>query len=259
MICANCSTEFNTKYCPECGQVARVKRINGHYILHEIEHVLHFEKGILYTIRELLIRPGDNVRRFITENRSRLVKPIIFIIVTSLIYTLVNHFFHIEEGYVQYQGGKTSSVSHIMKWVQDHYGYSNIIMGLFIALWIRLFFRKHDYNVYEILILLCFVIGMGMLIYAMFAIVQGLTHIHVMTGAGFAGLAYTSWAIGQFFDKRKVINYFKALAAYILGMITFMIAAALLGVLIDIAMGNSAGTSVIKLSNIPLQSVTILG
>ncbi len=95
--CKNCNTEVHLNYCPNCAQPVKLKRINGHYVLHEIEHVLHFEKGILYTIRELVLRPGQSIRNFISENRSRLIKPIIFIIIASLIYSLASHFFHIEE------------------------------------------------------------------------------------------------------------------------------------------------------------------
>ncbi|RZJ27416.1 MAG: DUF3667 domain-containing protein, partial [Flavobacterium sp.] len=73
--CKNCTALVAENYCPKCGEPATLKRIDGHYIIHEIEHVLHFEKGILLTIRELLIRPGQNVREFISENRGRLVKP----------------------------------------------------------------------------------------------------------------------------------------------------------------------------------------
>ena len=100
MICKNCNAEINSPFCPECGQPETLKRIDRHYIMHEIQHVLHFERGILYTIRELFIRPGENIRKFISENRSRLVKPIIFIIVSSLIYTFINHYFHIEDQYI---------------------------------------------------------------------------------------------------------------------------------------------------------------
>ncbi|PST83108.1 hypothetical protein C7T94_10875 [Pedobacter yulinensis] len=234
MNCTNCDTEIHTAYCPNCGQPAHVKRINSHYLVHEIEHVLHFEKGILFTIRELLTRPGENVRRFISENRSRLVKPIIFIIVTSLVYSLVSHFFHIESSTMQVGEAKPSAADHIMKWVQDHYGYSNIIMGVFIAQWIRLFFRKYDYNVFEILILLCFVMGMGMLFSALFAIIQGLTHIGLTQVGSFVGVVYCTWAIGQFFDKKKAASYLKAFAAYVLGMITFMLIVILLGASIDL-------------------------
>lgn len=232
--CGNCNNQISENYCSNCGQPANLKRIDGHYIIHEIKHVLHFEKGILYTIRELLTNPGENVRNFISKNRVRLVKPIIFIIVSSLIYTLVNHFFHIEDGYVKFNETKQTTTGLIFKWVQDHYGYSNIIMGVFIAFWIKIFFKKYNYNFFEILILLCFVMGMAMLFFAVFAIFQGITHIDLMQIAGIIGIAYCTWAIGQFFDKKKALNYVKAFASYILGMISFSLSALLMGTIIDL-------------------------
>jgi hypothetical protein len=235
MNCKNCNSEVPLHYCPNCGQAATLKRINGHYIIHEIEHVLHLEKGILYTIRELLVRPGENVRRFVSENRSRLVKPIIFIIVTSLIYTLVSHSFHIEEGYAPLGKTQKSSTGFIFKWVQDHYGYSNIIMGIFIALWLKFFFREHNYNLYEILILLCFVMGMGMLFLTVFVVFQGLTHVDFIQTGSLVSIVYCTWAIGQFFGSKKPTSYVKAFVSYMLGMVTFWTFAFLSGALIDLA------------------------
>lgn len=230
--CKNCNTTIELKYCPNCGQPAKLKRIDGHYIAHEIEHVLHFDKGILYTIRELLIRPGANIRRFLAEDRSRLVKPVIFIIVTSLVYTIASHYFHIEP-LIQHDLSAQSMTAKLYKWTQDYLGYSNIIMGGFIAIWIKLFFRKHSYNYFEILILLCFVMGMGMLIFAIFSVAQGVTHIHLMKIAGYVGVGYCVWAIGQFFGARKVMSYVKAAAAYILGMLTFSALSFIIGTVID--------------------------
>ena len=237
MDCKSCNKEINSKFCPDCGQPTELKRINGHYIIHEIEHVLHFERGILYTIREIATNPGQNIQKYLSENRTRLVKPIIFIIITSLIYTILNHLFHIEDGYVKYHeanGETPSAVGSMVKWVQEHYGYANIMMGVFIALWLKLFFRKYDYNFYEILIMLCFVMGMGMLIFSIFVIIQGLTHLNVMTIAGVIGVAYCVWGIGQFYDKKKPSSYLKGLFAYILGMITFWILLVLIGTIIDL-------------------------
>lgn len=232
--CNTCNIELTSKFCPNCGQPSLLKRIDGHYIIHEIEHVLHFERGILYTIRELIVNPGQNVRNYLSENRSRLVKPIIFIIVTSLIYSTCSNFFHIEDGYVNYLDNQKSTTSAIFKWVQGHYGYANIIMGIFIALWTKLFFRKHKLNIFEILILLCFVIGMGMLIYSVFTIIQGLTHFKLMQTAGIVGFVYTTWAIGEFYQKGKAINYVKAFFAYILGMLTFSLTAIIIGIVTDL-------------------------
>jgi hypothetical protein len=232
--CTNCNDELIGKYCSNCGQPVKVKRIDGHYIVHEIEHILHFERGILYTIKELLIRPGQNIRNFIAENRSRLVKPIIFIIVTSLIYTIISHFFHIEDEYVNFTETKKTTTSSIFSWIQNHYGYANIIMGVFITFWLKIFFRKYDYNFFELLILLCFVMGMGMLIFSVFALFEGLTKLNLMQISGFIGIAYCVWAIAQFFDKTKPISYAKALASYLLGMLTFCFSAIVLGTLIDL-------------------------
>ncbi len=232
--CKNCNTETTSKYCPNCGQPTELKRIDGHYIIHEIEHVLHFERGILYTIKELIKNPGQNVRNYLTENRARLVKPIIFIIVTSLIYSICSSLFHFEDGYASYLNQKEATWILIFKWIQGHYGYANIIMGIFIALWIKLFFRKYKFNFFEILILLCFVMGIGMLVFSFFGIIQGLTHINLIQVAGTFGFVYTTWAIGHFFDKRKVTSYIKAFFAYMLGMFTFALTAIITGIIVDL-------------------------
>ncbi|MDQ0641251.1 hypothetical protein QF042_004816 [Pedobacter sp. W3I1] len=234
MNCLNCSQTVNTNFCGHCGLPMRVKRVDAHYILHEMQHILHFEKGILFTVKELLIRPGQNIRTFITENRSRLVKPIIFIIISSLIYTVISHFFHIEEGYVEFKEVKKTSIGLIFNWVQGHYGYANILMGVCISLWLKLFFKKYSYNFFEILILLCFVMGIGMLIISAFAIVEGLSKISFMKVSGITGVVYSTWAIAQFFNGKKVVNYLKAIIAYSLGMLTFGLLLVLLGVLIDV-------------------------
>lgn len=232
---------MNENICSNCGKSSKPERIDGQYIIREIEHVLHFERGILYTIRELMIRPGHNIRHFINENRSRLVKPVLFIIVTSLIYTLINHFFHVEEGYVNLKEGEASSslistTVMMNSWIQSHYGYTNIIMGVFASLWVKIFFRKYGYNFFEILILLCFVIGMGMLFFSVFTILEALTGFHLMPVSVVISFAYLSWAIGQFFDGSKPVNYIKALVSYLLGMLTFSISITILIILIDLLM-----------------------
>lgn len=234
IICKNCNHEISSNYCADCGMPAKLKRIDNHYILHEVEHVLHFERGIFYTIKELLLRPGKNVRIFISEDRNRLMKPIMFLIISSLLYTLVNHFFHLEDTYIQSDNSMGTTATAIFGWVQNHYGYANIIMGIFVAFWTMLFFRKYNYNFFEVLILLCFVIGVSMMLYSLFAIVEGSTGLHLMRTSGIITLLYCTWAIGQFFDKSKAFNYFKAFGAYLLGMITFTFAVILVGYLADL-------------------------
>jgi len=75
--------------------------------------------------------------------------------------------------------------------------------------------------------------GIGMLIYSFFGIIQGLTSISLGFVGGIVGVAYTTWAIGLFYGKKKVINYVKGFFAYILGMISFSLVAVIIGAIID--------------------------
>lgn len=231
--CKRCENEIINSFCSHCGQPRELKRINGKYVLSEVGSVLNFEKGLLYTIRELIVRPGVNIRNFILGDRNRLVKPIIFIIICSLIYTVAQQSLHFEDGYVNYQESDDSTTKKLFEWVQKNYGYANVLMAIFIGFWIKILFRKYDYNFFEILILLCFVMGIGMLAYTAFGILEYMTKLKILHFGALMGFGYASWAIGRFFDKGKKRNYLKGLIAYILGMISFTIAVVILGNFID--------------------------
>src|SRR5678810_104292 len=52
IICQNCGSAGNQKYCPGCGQPLLPERISIHYLLHEVAHTFwHLEKGFIYTER----------------------------------------------------------------------------------------------------------------------------------------------------------------------------------------------------------------
>lgn len=239
--CKNCGNELNAKYCAQCGQEAKAKRIDSHYISHEIQHLLHLEKGAFYTAKELMLKPGQTIRDYIAGSRSRHVKPIPFLIFTSLIYTLISHYFHIEEHYTSQEGPAAAAFakSHIpllFKWVRDHYGYANILMGGLIALWIKVFFRKYQYNIFEITVLLCFLMGQGMLFLALGAIISGLAkNLLAYTIVSLLAWVYTAWGIGQFFEQRKASSYIKAFLAYVIGNISFYLILFVIGIVCDMA------------------------
>ncbi len=232
--CTQCNAAIAGNYCAQCGHPKALKRIDGHYVFSEVVSVLNFDKGIFYTIKELLLRPGKNVQKFIHTDRNRLVKPIIFVIVCSLLYTLAQRFLGFEDGYVSAGGFGDSSINNIYSWIQSNYGYANILMAVFIAGWIKLFFRKYAYNFFEILVLLCFVMGIGMLLYTTFGILETISGIKLLFYGGILGMGYTAWAIGQFFESAKTINYLKGILAYLLGMISFYFLATLLGLGVDL-------------------------
>ena len=80
----NGSKEFQEKE-----NLKTLERIDGKYIWKEIVSVLNFDKGIFYTIKEIFLRPGKTIQEFLLYDRKRLVKPILFIIIMSLVYTII--------------------------------------------------------------------------------------------------------------------------------------------------------------------------
>ncbi len=234
--CKNCNELINGNYCSNCGQPAQLKRIDRTYIISEIGDFLFAHKGMIYTIKNVLISPGESIRRFITEDRYRFVKPITFLFITSLVYTLACHLFHIDakDFYTQQPEIEYPTVNLFTNWMIEYQGYTNIISGLFMAFWLKLFFRKSGYNIFEIFILFCFISGISALFFTVTTILQGLTQLHLMNISALIVTIYYAWAIGQFFDKKKAAGYIKALLSCILGFLIFGFLITFVGILIDI-------------------------
>jgi hypothetical protein len=76
IVCQNCGSEGDQKYCPGCGQAIQAERISMHYLLHEVAHTFwHLEKGFLYTLKELGTHPGTMQRKYLSGIRLRYQKP----------------------------------------------------------------------------------------------------------------------------------------------------------------------------------------
>jgi len=76
IVCQNCGSEGDQKYCPGCGQALQIERISINSLLHEVAHTFwHLEKGFLYTLKELAINPGTTQRKYLSGIRLRYQKP----------------------------------------------------------------------------------------------------------------------------------------------------------------------------------------
>jgi hypothetical protein len=71
--CLNCNELVTKKFCPNCGQKTDTHRITfKHFITHDLLHgVWHIEKGILFTLKEALLRPGKAALDYISGKRIR--------------------------------------------------------------------------------------------------------------------------------------------------------------------------------------------
>ncbi len=213
-----------------------LKRINSAYIWHEFQHIFHFEKGFLYTMKGLMLQPGKTVREFILEDRTKAVKPVIFILVISTVVTLIlkytgdNIYFFSTE---QFHHRKI--VEKTYEWLNHNIGYTFLILGIHITFWTKLFFRKHPYNFWELLITFCYYIGQALFIIFILIIVLKYTHLPFIEDLGkYVGFIYLFWATGQFFGEKKLINYIKSTFAVILGGLSFTLITEVLVQLVDV-------------------------
>lgn len=71
--CLNCNFDVDNKFCPSCGQKTDTHRIvMKHFLMHDLLHgVWHLEKGILFTLKETIIRPGQAALDYINGKRIR--------------------------------------------------------------------------------------------------------------------------------------------------------------------------------------------
>ena len=86
--CANCDRTIDgadQKFCPACGQPTPAHRIDWHFLGHELEHsVLHMDRGIFYSLKHLILRPGHFIRDYIEGRRARHVKPLMLIMIDTM-------------------------------------------------------------------------------------------------------------------------------------------------------------------------------
>jgi len=94
--CANCGRAIDgavQKFCPACGQATPVHRIDWHFLAHELEHsVLHMDRGILYSLRELMLRPGRLMRDYLEGRRARQAKPLLLLMVMAAAVVLASKY-----------------------------------------------------------------------------------------------------------------------------------------------------------------------
>ena len=95
--CLNCETKIVGKFCFNCGQKTDTHRITfKHFIFHDILHgVWHVEKGIFFTLKEALIRPGKAALDYISGKRIRYYNVFYLTLLLMGINLYLNHIFEI--------------------------------------------------------------------------------------------------------------------------------------------------------------------
>ncbi len=168
IICKNCNNEVSGNFCSHCGQPADTHKLNMHFILHDLQHGLfHFDKGILYTTKELLTRPGHTIREFIDGKRVKHFQPLSFVIVLATFYGLLYHYLifdRIKTTLINPKDDITGASGKIVTWMTEHFAFVGLILIITATLVSYVIFKKKKYNLAEHLALNTFSIGLFLVI-----------------------------------------------------------------------------------------------
>lgn len=237
ITCKNCHQIYKGHYCNNCGQPAETHKINWHFLWHDIQHgLLHFDKGILYSVRQLFTRPGDSIREFIDGKRVRHFKPLSLVVVLATLYGLLYHYFHINLINVTSTDPKVNYLN-FNEWMATHFSWVTIATIPFFTLGTYICFRNQGYNFIEYFILNTFKasqkLSAHIITFPLLYIFNNTPHIQKITVFIYTiDLVLIFWTNIQFFNNMsKARVFFLSLLSHIIFLICFITVLVLLFIL----------------------------
>jgi len=157
-ICLNCEHPTSGKFCSDCGQKTDTNRITfKHFIFHDILHgVWHFEKGILFTLKEAMIRPGQAALDYIAGKRIRYYNVFYFILLLIGLGIFIEHLY--AEAQLQYSSytepdTEAPSATIAMDFIENHIKFFMLLAIPVFSLNTYLLFNKRKFNYSEHIII----------------------------------------------------------------------------------------------------------
>lgn len=214
MKCKNCEKLFEGKFCNYCGQSSRVKRIDLKYLLDEVpESIFQINHGFLFTVKELFIRPGHNIRQYIDGKRKHYSRPIAFILLASAIYVITTYLM----GGVTFMDDFVAGLSlgrndtapatelRIYNWISSNQAYAILILLPFYSFSSYLAYIKSKYNYTENLVLNIYITGQQLIIYTAFSFIT-IKEDYLVWITLITGMYFNFWTLNQFFENQKILT-----------------------------------------------------
>ncbi|KFF10844.1 DUF3667 domain-containing protein [Flavobacterium hydatis] len=233
IICKNCKQHFKGHYCSNCGQSSETHKLDFHFLLHDIQHgLLHFDKGMLYSAKQLFTRPGDTIREFIEGKRVKHFKPISLVIVLATLYGLLYHYFDINtigDNSSNNQTDLSIDFKQINEWIATHFSWVTLASIPFYTLGTYIAFRHQGYNYIEYFILNTFKASQRLIVHlALLPLLyyyNETPHIRtVMKILYLIDIILIYWTNVQFFNKlTKTKALLLSIFSHLIFLITIMI------------------------------------
>ena len=228
MNCKNCNHILDGKFCSQCGQNSKVKRINFSNFLQEFtESVFQVDKGFFYTLKELFLRPGESINEYLNGKRKKHFKPIAYLLTLSTIYFLITQMTSqntwIDDAITGFMNGaldtdSEAEIPKMAKWFAKNYAYTTLLLLPVFSLASYLSFLKFGKNFLEHLIINSFITGQQAIIYSFFTFIGFFIQNELIESIPlFFAIPFNFWTFWQIFtNENRAINLLRSLMTYIL-------------------------------------------
>jgi hypothetical protein len=171
--CSNCNTIFEGNYCNNCGQKAGVERFTLKHLPGEFLHgFFHVHGGLIYTIKELFIRPGVTLRGYISGRRVDYFNPFTFLVLISL----AGGFSYKWSGVPEHMNENFLASGETIRFTGKYFSYRLLLTIPTYALMCSIIFRSFKYNIAEHLIINTFLISQSMVLMVFWMLIGNLIH-----------------------------------------------------------------------------------
>ncbi len=154
--CKNCNTHFEGNYCFNCGQEADEKRFTIKNLPGEFLHgFFHVHGGLIFTIKELFMRPGEMLRGYIHGKRVDYFNPFTYLVLISLL----GGFMFTYSGFGENIRDNILATGETINFTRKHFSYRMLLMVPSYAFMCWILFRSAKYNLAEHLIINTFLIS----------------------------------------------------------------------------------------------------
>ena len=250
--CANCGTAVDLHYCPNCGQKHAEGRLHMGHLLSEFAHnYLGTDSGFFFTLRQMLLRPGHAVNEFLSGKRKPYLKPVQFYLLMLTLFFVVSELLNVNPLEMGSQvnrdlGIRPSTTLMAKKQYQQTFQvlsqnmkviFSTLLLML--AFTMKLLYRKRPYTFTELLVFTLYLYGVSYLFSCLLSLlmVAHLPHaLHSTLNASIylLSLAYTVWAIHQFYGGSGVRSWLKAGATYLVSFVFLIVVSFVIGVMVAV-------------------------
>ena len=260
VTCQNCDHDYTGRYCNQCGQRADTHPVSWHYIWHEIPHsVWHIDRGIAYTLRQLLTRPGHTIREFLEGKRINHYRPLALLLILGAVVVFVQHGLDVSimkssQGAFGTPNADASAriqafQAQAFAFIERNQNLINIATIPLYAFWLWFMFRRRGYNYPQMLVAQTFIANFGLVVSLTVTLLMWLLGSSpaifraVMSFTLLALIGYLVVVCLQLFrgklPARSIV--FRSIAAWVLAYLNYMLIAGLIGVGYGIYVGYQEG------------------